>query len=52
MMHYTFGETLTVERIRNQALVYFFPDGVSNMGSVKEYDILGFNIRPGDRQFY
>ena len=38
MMHYTFWEYLTVERIRNQELVYVFPDGVRNMGCVEEYD--------------
>ena len=38
MLHDTFRETLTVERIRNQALVYLISDGISNLGSVKEYD--------------
>jgi hypothetical protein len=37
-MYYTFGESLAEERIRNQALSYYFPDGESNMNSVENYD--------------
>jgi hypothetical protein len=38
MMYYTLG-SLAEEKKRNQALIYYFPDGESNMGSVEDYDV-------------
>jgi hypothetical protein len=47
-MYYTFGESLSVERIRNEALSYYFPHG--QCGGLRLF--ISLSIRTSNWQLY